>query len=654
MPFGKLVQMRRLTLIISVLFSLLLQSSVYAAIDLLDEGSSQAFVWNEDCVGTLVQCTASGADGTITVRAENSTTLPATCTIGDIYLDTDADTDGSPYICISADTWKEIDDDGAAGAGDSVTVNSTAVDTTANLLDGDIDWTLTDGGAGGPDDITATVGCSGCVDTTDIADDTLLEADLNVDEVVADNDILTFDTTGSNFSWQTPSELITAGTEIAWTGTTLNVTAHTSDEVGTLTTGDLCINDGSLVNCTVNTEAELETALDAIDVVTVTADDITSANLATAVSDEQGSGALVFATSPTLTTPTLGAATATTLDTGQGANELYDLPLAAGADADSTTVQSDSGMEIVSTGLTLLRGCADNEILKWDETQDDWNCEADGGATAWDDIGDPSTEGTIAFAALEQDITSTLDDATAGEEAVLEIINSDADVANDTVLFRLDYSADDADPNAKWLQMIGSGGGAEYEFAQDEFTVADGNLVDFGAIDPGGTAEGLILPQGTDVSAATAEGQLSWDTDDEALYLGAAGAEQLMLHRVVFCSSTDTDRTATFRMRMGGGGDKAATRPPYKFRITDLTANTENNIATGTWTVDLDGATCTETQPCECSITSSASSCEDQGAANCDHECAANSNVSFQFTAVSTPTSTGGSGACLGGYWLPE
>lgn len=40
----------------------------------------------------------------------------------------------------------------------------------------------------------------------------------------------------------------------------------------------------------------------------------TSANLAAAVTDETGSGALVFATSPTLVTPTLGAATATTIN----------------------------------------------------------------------------------------------------------------------------------------------------------------------------------------------------------------------------------------------------------------------------------------------------------------------------------------------------
>jgi hypothetical protein len=41
-----------------------------------------------------------------------------------------------------------------------------------------------------------------------------------------------------------------------------------------------------------------------------------SANLKTAVTDETGSGALVFAISPTFTTPILGAATATSLATG--------------------------------------------------------------------------------------------------------------------------------------------------------------------------------------------------------------------------------------------------------------------------------------------------------------------------------------------------
>jgi hypothetical protein len=44
-----------------------------------------------------------------------------------------------------------------------------------------------------------------------------------------------------------------------------------------------------------------------------------SANLAAAVTDETGTGVLVFATSPTLVTPTLGAASATSIDNALGA-----------------------------------------------------------------------------------------------------------------------------------------------------------------------------------------------------------------------------------------------------------------------------------------------------------------------------------------------
>ena len=42
---------------------------------------------------------------------------------------------------------------------------------------------------------------------TTITDGLVLEADLNADEEPVNNDILTFDETGANFSWQTPAEL---------------------------------------------------------------------------------------------------------------------------------------------------------------------------------------------------------------------------------------------------------------------------------------------------------------------------------------------------------------------------------------------------------------------------------------------------------------
>src|SRR3990167_3390206 len=84
------------------------------------------------------------------------------------------------------------------------------------------------------------------------------------------------------------------------------------------------------------------------------------------------------------------------------------------ADGDSTTAQSNSGLEFVSGRLTFLRGCADNEILKWDEVQDDWNCESDsdsggggGGSSNYNDIGDSTNHGGIVFGTFSNAWTSS-------------------------------------------------------------------------------------------------------------------------------------------------------------------------------------------------------------------------------------------------------
>lgn len=58
----------------------------------------------------------------------NSTSLPGTCTIGNMYYDTDADTDGELYICRATNTWKAVDDDGGAGG-----LASADIDTSSEL-----------------------------------------------------------------------------------------------------------------------------------------------------------------------------------------------------------------------------------------------------------------------------------------------------------------------------------------------------------------------------------------------------------------------------------------------------------------------------------------------------------------------------------------
>ncbi|TXH04689.1 MAG: hypothetical protein E6R05_02640, partial [Candidatus Moraniibacteriota bacterium] len=47
-------------------------------------------------------------------------------------------------------------------------------------------------------------------------------------------------------------------------------------------------------------------------------------------------------------------------------------------DALSSTTSSGSGLELLSTGLTLLQGCATGEVLKWNETTDLWECGSAG------------------------------------------------------------------------------------------------------------------------------------------------------------------------------------------------------------------------------------------------------------------------------------
>ena len=77
-----------------------------------------------------------------------------------------------------------------------------------------------------------------------------------------------------------------------------------------------------------------------------------SANLATAVSDETGSGALVFANSPTLVTPALGTPSSGTLTNATG------LPIATGVSGLGTGVATALAVNIGSAGAPVVNGGA--------------------------------------------------------------------------------------------------------------------------------------------------------------------------------------------------------------------------------------------------------------------------------------------------------
>lgn len=82
-----------------------------------------------------------------------------------------------------------------------------------------------------------------------------------------------------------------------------------------------------------------------------------SANLKTAVTDETGSGALVFATSPTLVTPILGAATATSLTlTGAFIGSIQSL--SGGGAVNLTTTTTAYTSTATGNALSLANGTA--------------------------------------------------------------------------------------------------------------------------------------------------------------------------------------------------------------------------------------------------------------------------------------------------------
>lgn len=111
-------------------------------------------------------------------------------------------------------------------------------ETTLTFTDPTADRTIT------VPDSDQTIGTA-----TAITDGLIVEADINGDEEPTDNDILTYDSTGANFSWQTPAELslvVTVGSPSdsqvgVWTGdgTIEGAASFTYDGSNMQFTGDL-------------------------------------------------------------------------------------------------------------------------------------------------------------------------------------------------------------------------------------------------------------------------------------------------------------------------------------------------------------------------------------------------------------------------------
>jgi len=135
---------------------------------------------------------------------------------------------------------------------------------------------------------------------------------------------------------------MTAGTVMIGNASNVPTATAITGDVTVSNSGVTAIASGVIVDADINASAGIApTKLNVGSGVATFLSTPSSANLLAAVTDETGTGALVFATSPTLTTPNIGVATGTSFNSITGLS--------------STTPGANSGSGSVGTGTTAAR-----------------------------------------------------------------------------------------------------------------------------------------------------------------------------------------------------------------------------------------------------------------------------------------------------------
>jgi hypothetical protein len=281
---------------------------------------------------------------------------------------------------------------------DSGTVTSAMIEN-GTIVDGDISASAAIG-ASKISGTAVTQADSGTVTSTMIADGTIVDGDINASAAIAQSKISGLTTDLGNKASASDLTTHTGATEAhgatgAVVGTTNSQTLTNKTLTSPVVSG-LALSDSSIVfegssaddnettlTVTNPTGDRTITLPDATGTVALTNNKLdafaatTSAELRTVISDETGTGGLVFADTPTLITPNIGAATGTSLvlsgdltvngtTTTINSTEITidDKNLTLGSVATPTDAGADGG------GITL-KGATD-KTLNWIDATDSW------------------------------------------------------------------------------------------------------------------------------------------------------------------------------------------------------------------------------------------------------------------------------------------
>ena len=262
---------------------------------------------------------------------------------------------------------------------------------------------------------------SGDADADKVADALLVIDNSDTGDPVIDG--IRFISAGGGFTdyIDTPTIDITGAGAITG-ATAITIAGSEGSTVSTVTAGDAVISDGSLaitdddndasfstINNTATTFGETTaTGVNALSSTTLTTGDLlelrltesalTTGNYLTAYDATAGASVFEIGEDGIITAGTSN----TVLTLATGMIDADAVTLFAGGDGVGITT-SATGLETESDGLSLLQGCADEQILRWEESTDTWDCSAESGALLA--VGHPA-ESKINDTASDQDFTS--------------------------------------------------------------------------------------------------------------------------------------------------------------------------------------------------------------------------------------------------------